>query len=97
VAPPLSHPCLEVAVRNRAPRAHRQREAKLISARSALEPYVEWREQRLREAGFERSGAERLARDPAFDLHALLGLVDRGCSPDLAVRIAAPLDSEGTP
>jgi hypothetical protein len=30
--------------------------------------------------------------DFSFDLHALLELVDRGCAPDLAVRILAPLD-----
>jgi hypothetical protein len=38
--------------------------------------------------------ADRLARDTAFDLHALLELVDRDCPPALAARIVAPLDSE---
>jgi hypothetical protein len=32
-----------------------------------------------------------------MDLHALLGLVDRGCPPDLAARILAPLDREHRP
>jgi hypothetical protein len=36
--------------------------------------------------------ADRLARDLSFDLHALLELVDRGCPPDLAIRILEPLD-----
>jgi hypothetical protein len=54
--------------------------------------YVAWRSGRLREAGFDSQTAERLATDPRFDLHALLGLIDRGCPPRLAARIAAPLD-----
>jgi hypothetical protein len=28
------------------------------------------------------------------DLHALLELTDRGCRPDLAARIVAPLDGD---
>ncbi len=48
----------------------------------------------MREAGFDRVLAERLASDTDYDLHALLELVDRGCPPQLAVRILAPLDSE---
>ena len=34
----------------------------------------------------------RLARDPRYDLHALIELVERGCPPELAVRILAPLE-----
>lgn len=55
---------------------------------------VAWRIARLREAGCDRALAERLARDARYDLHAVLGLVDRGCRPDLAARIVAPLDAE---
>jgi hypothetical protein len=58
---------------------------------------VLWRTDRLTEAGFPRELAEALARDCAYDLHAVLGLVDRGCPPELAVRILAPLDPEGRP
>ena len=58
------------------------------------ERYVEWRSRCLRSAGFDPSEATRIARDTAYDLHALLELVDRGCRPDLAVRILAPLDGE---
>ena len=54
------------------------------------ESYVDWRADCLRKAGFERESAEALARDTGFDLHALLELVDRGCPPELAVRILAP-------
>jgi hypothetical protein len=53
-----------------------------------------WRRCRLLEAGFPRALADVVAADPRFDLHALLQLVDRGCPPDLAVRIVAPLPGE---
>lgn len=36
--------------------------------------------------------AARLAPDPQYDLHALIELVERGCPPELAVRILAPLE-----
>jgi hypothetical protein len=51
-----------------------------------------WRSDQLARAGFSLPQAARLARDPRYDLHALLQLVDRGCPPELAVRILAPLD-----
>jgi hypothetical protein len=46
------------------------------------------------EAGFTSPAAARLAADLRFDLHALIELVERGCAPELAVRILAPLDDE---
>ena len=58
---------------------------------------VAWRIERLLAAGFQRELAESLAADGAVDLHALLELVDRGCPPELAARILAPLDKEGRP
>ena len=33
-----------------------------------------------------------LASDHRYDLHALIELVERGCPPELAVRILAPLE-----
>ena len=53
---------------------------------------VSWRRDQLVHAGFELPLAAELARDPRYDLHALLELVERGCSPELAVRILAPLE-----
>ena len=53
---------------------------------------VEWRRDQLAHAGFTLPVARRLASDPRYDLHALLELVDRGCPPELAERIVAPLD-----
>jgi len=61
------------------------------------EDLVAWRRQRLRAAGFAADLADEVSRECAMDLHALLGLVDRGCPPDLAVRILAPLDAERRP
>ena len=58
---------------------------------------VDWRTKRLLAAGFERELAGGLAADGAVDLHALLELVDRGCPPELAARILAPLDEERRP
>jgi hypothetical protein len=52
---------------------------------------VRWRARRLADAGFARAEALRLAGDREVDIHALLDLIDRGCSPELAARIAAPL------
>jgi hypothetical protein len=53
---------------------------------------VEWRRSRLVRAGFGPDLAGQLATDCAIDLHALLELIDRGCPPDLAARILAPID-----
>jgi hypothetical protein len=35
-----------------------------------------------------------LAANEHWDVHALIELVERGCRPDLAARILAPLDEE---
>ena len=51
----------------------------------------QWRRSLLVHAGFPPELARELAADPGHDLHALLNLVDRGCSPPLAKRILAPL------
>jgi hypothetical protein len=51
---------------------------------------VSWRRCRLIESGFPEALADALARSPRIDLHALLQLVDRGCPPELAVRILGP-------
>ena len=56
-----------------------------------------WRERQLTRAGFDAALASRTAADRSIDLHALIELVERGCPPDLAARILAPLDHEGSP
>jgi hypothetical protein len=55
---------------------------------------VRWRARRLLSAGFPAELAGQLARAERIDLHRLLSLVDRGCPPELAARILAPLDDE---
>jgi hypothetical protein len=62
---------------------------------TAVSPVAEWRRQQLLAAGFAPRLASRLATDCRVDLHALLELVDRDCTPDLAARILAPLDERG--
>jgi hypothetical protein len=59
---------------------------------STVGEIVSWRRRQLVQAGFCGALAERVAEDPAYDLHALIELVERGCPPALAVRILAPLD-----
>lgn len=53
---------------------------------------VRWRREQLRRAGFSEPCADRLAADARMDLHALIGLVERGCPPSTAERILRPLD-----
>jgi hypothetical protein len=52
---------------------------------------VTWRREQLRHSGFPCRLALQLAADPRYDLHALIELVERGCRPQLAVRILSPL------
>jgi hypothetical protein len=60
--------------------------------RRRVEPaFRTWRRRVLRQAGFHDELARRLADDGDVDLHDLLKLVDRGCPPELAARILAPL------
>jgi hypothetical protein len=70
-----------VSSETRAP--HRQREDAAV---------VAWRAERLVAAGFDGGAAAGIAANPAFDVHALLELTDRGCPPELAARIVHPLD-----
>lgn len=55
---------------------------------------VRWRREQLVESGFPLPLAARLARDPRYDLHALIELAERGCDPELAVRILAPVEGD---
>jgi hypothetical protein len=55
---------------------------------------VRWRREQLTESSFPPSVAAGVAEDPRYDLHALIELVERGCRPELALRILAPLDDQ---
>ena len=63
------------------------------SARAAAE-VVRWRREQLTAAGFTRALASTIAENPRYDLHALIELVEKGCRPELAVRIVAPVDDQ---
>jgi hypothetical protein len=54
---------------------------------------VAWRRRRLGAAGFPAGLAGRLARDCCYDLHALIGLTECGCPPELAARILEPFET----
>jgi len=62
-----------------------------------LSAVADWRRRRLLAAGFAPGLAAQLAEECSIDLHAMLELVDRGCPPELAARILAPLDDRGRP
>jgi len=53
-----------------------------------------WRREQLTDSGFGLPLAAEVARDTRYDLHALIELVERGCDPELAVRILAPLEAD---
>jgi hypothetical protein len=53
-----------------------------------------WRREQLVHSGFPLPLAARLAKDPGYDLHRLIELVEAGCAPELAVRILAPLERD---
>ena len=78
-AHPVVPPAVELAGRSRVP-------ATDVEA---------WRLRRLVDSGFPLRLALELAATPGVDLHALLALVDRGCPPEVAARILAPVDDVG--
>ena len=60
----------------------------------ALDEVVRWRCEQLVALGFADALAASVAQNAHYDLHALIELVERGCQPELAVRILAPLAEE---
>ncbi|TLF77598.1 hypothetical protein FEK34_14870 [Nocardia cyriacigeorgica] len=65
--------------------------------RCAPADILDWRRRWLVVSGFPPWLAEAVASDPGSDLLALSQLVDRGCTPELAVRILAPQPGTETP
>lgn len=74
------------------PRTHRARSVHTPGPDGGL---ARWRRERLLRAGFDADLAAELAGDNAIDLHALIALAERGCPPQVAARILAPLDDRG--
>jgi hypothetical protein len=60
----------------------------------ALDEVVRWRCEQLVESGFAFALAASVAKNPHYDLHVLIELVERGCQPELAARILAPVEEE---
>jgi hypothetical protein len=54
---------------------------------SELERVERWRAEALARAGYEPDDAHELASRLDVDLHDAIALVERGCSPELAVEI----------
>ena len=52
-----------------------------------LERVERWRAEELLRAGFDPGAASELAGRLDIDLHTATELIDRGCPPDLALRI----------
>jgi hypothetical protein len=54
--------------------------------------FAAWRREQLLRCGFTPQAARQIAADARYDLHALIELTERGCAPELAERILAPLE-----
>lgn len=68
-----------------------------LRARQSVDEAIGWRYRTFVKAGFSEATARGVAPDPLLDIHALLQLTDRGCPPDVAVRILAPFGDEVGP
>ena len=64
---------------------------------AARDDIARWRREQLTARGFTLPLAAEIAQDARYDLHALIELVERGCPPELAMRILAPLQEHGAP
>ena len=64
----------------------------IMSNQRADHEVVRWRREQLVASGFPLPLAAEVAGDARYDLHALIELTERGCAPELAVRILAPVD-----
>jgi hypothetical protein len=73
---------------------HKRDMAIKLQIGSGTREVVSWRRAQLAGAGFPLPVAVRLAHDSRYDLHALIELVERGCPPELAGRILAPLEED---
>ena len=60
----------------------------------ARDQVVRWRREQLLGSGFAPTLAATISENTRYDLHALIEFVERGCPPELAVRILAPVEEE---
>ena len=61
---------------------------------SACQPsgIVSWRREQLLRAGLPPAVATTVASIPLYDVHEVVTLIGRGCAPELAIQILAPLE-----
>lgn len=52
-----------------------------------IERIERWRIEALERAGYDPRAAAKLAASLEVDLHLAIELIERGCAPDLALRI----------
>jgi hypothetical protein len=64
----------------------------LVASERERDEVIAWRRAQLLRSGFPQRLAAQVAGDGRYDLHRLIELVERGCPPELALRILAPLE-----
>jgi len=65
-----------------------------VAANRERDDVVAWRREQLLRSGVPQRLAARIAHDGRYDLHRLIELVERGCPPELALQILAPLEGD---
>ena len=65
-----------------------------VTANHEREGVVDWRRTQLLRSGFSAEAAASVAENDRYDLHSVIELVERGCPPELALRILAPLEED---
>jgi hypothetical protein len=66
----------------------------VVATQHERDDVIAWRTEQLLRSGFSQRLAAQVAYDGRYDLHRLIELVERGCLPDLALRILAPLEED---
>jgi hypothetical protein len=64
----------------------------VVASQREHDEMIAWRKEQLFRSGFSHRLATQVAHDGRYDLHRLIELVERGCQPELALRILAPLE-----
>jgi hypothetical protein len=77
-----------------APQDHRQVVQTQTTRDRGPDQVLIWRRDQLVRSGVPPSLAARAAMDGGYDLHVFVELLGRGCPPELAIRILAPLESD---